>query len=110
MDSWEKCDENTMKIPSKEDFHNELNLENIADKDYEHAQKVRDVFRIKNLGESHDLYVQIDTLLLADLYENLYMKLILYILFLLQISMTSLFKKDRSKIRVNNRLRCAING
>ena len=29
-----------------------------------------DVFEIKNLGEYHDLYVQSDTLLLADLYEN----------------------------------------
>ena len=29
-----------------------------------------DVFQIKNLGESHDLYVQTDTLLLADVYEK----------------------------------------
>ena len=36
----------------------------------EHAQKVWKVFKIKNLGEYHDLYVQSDTLLLADVYEN----------------------------------------
>ena len=27
-------------------------------------------FKLKNLGECHDLYVQSDTLLLADVFEN----------------------------------------
>ena len=36
-----------------------------------HAQKVWEVFRIKNLGEYHDLYVQSDTLLLVDVFEIL---------------------------------------
>ena len=35
-----------------------------------HAQKVWDVFEINNIGDYHDLYVQSDTLLLADVYEN----------------------------------------
>ena len=47
-----------------------MNLEDISDDDYKHAQKVWDVFEIKNLGEYHDLYVQSDTLLLADIFEN----------------------------------------
>ena len=68
INNWEKFDETT--LPPKEAFYNNLNLENISDEDYAHAQKVWDVFKIKNLGEYHDLYVQSDTLLLADVYEN----------------------------------------
>ena len=68
MDSWERFDEN--KIPPKEAFYSELNLEDISDEDYAHVQKVWDVFEIKNRGEYHDLYVQSDTLLLADVFEN----------------------------------------
>ena len=68
MDSWEKFDENT--LPPKKYFYSNLNLEDISDEDYTHAQKVWNIFKIKNLGEYHDLYVQSDTLLLADVYEN----------------------------------------
>ena len=68
MDSWEKFDETT--LPPKEAFYSNLNLEYISDEDYAHAQKVRDVFDIKNLGIYHDLYVQSDTLLLANVFEN----------------------------------------
>ena len=45
-------------------------MKDITDKDYAHAQKVWEVFKIKNRGEYHDLYVQCDTLLLADVFEN----------------------------------------
>ena len=88
MDSWEKFDETT--LPPKEAFHSNLNLEDISDEDYAHAQKVLGVFEIKNLGEYHNLYDQTDTLLLADVFEKLeisvlkYMSLILYILCLHQ--------------------------
>ena len=66
MDSWEKFDETT--LPPKEVFHSNLNLEDVNDEDYVHAQKVWDVFEKKHLGEYQDLYVQSDTLLLADLF------------------------------------------
>ena len=68
MDSWEKFDE--AALPPKKDLYSNLNLEDISNEDYAHAQKLWDVFKIKNLGEYHNLYVQSDTLLLADVYEN----------------------------------------
>ena len=68
MNNWEKFDETT--IPPKEAFYSKLNLEDITDADYKHAQKVQEVFGIKNRGERHDLYVESDTLLLADVFEN----------------------------------------
>ena len=45
-------------------------MENITDTDYTHAKTVFKDFEIKNLGEYHDLYVQSNTLLLADVFEN----------------------------------------
>ena len=68
MDNWRKIDETT--LPPKEAFYSNLNLENISDKDYAHAQKVWKVFEIKNRGDYHDLYVKSDTLLLPDVFEN----------------------------------------
>ena len=57
-------------LPNKESFYNKLNQENVTDNDYKHAQQVWYTFNIKNLGKYHDLYVQSDTLLLADVFEN----------------------------------------
>ena len=68
MDSWERFNEST--LPNKKAFYSELNLEDITDKDYAHAQKVFEEFKLKNLGNYYDLYVQSDTLLLADVFEN----------------------------------------
>ena len=68
MDSQEKFNETA--LPLKKDFYSNLNLEDISDEDYTHAQKVSDVFKMKNLGEYYDLYVQSDRLLLADTFEN----------------------------------------
>ena len=68
MDSWEKFNKNT--IPPKEAFYSELNLDAISDTDYEHVKKVWEAFKIKNLGEYHDLYVQCVILFLANVFEN----------------------------------------
>ena len=57
-------------LPPKKTFNSKLNLEDISNKDYLHPQKVWEEFGIRNLGEYHDLYVQTDTLLLADVYEK----------------------------------------
>ena len=45
-------------------------MEDITNEDYVPAKKVWDVFEIANLDEYHDLYVQSDTSLLADVFEN----------------------------------------
>ena len=67
MDSWERFDETS--LPDKEAF-NSLNMEDITNVDYRHAKRVIKYFNNKNLGDYHDLYVQSDTLLLADVFEN----------------------------------------
>ena len=68
MDDWEKFKETS--LPEKEDFYSHLNVEDITDADYAHAKRVCKDFEIKKLGEYHDLYVQSDTLLLADVFDN----------------------------------------
>ena len=45
-------------------------MENITDVDYRHAKRVFKNLDNKNLGDYHDLYVQSDTLLLADVIGN----------------------------------------
>ena len=45
-------------------------MENVDDIDYRHGNNVFKKFKLKNLGEYHDLYVQSDTLLLADVFEK----------------------------------------
>ena len=47
-----------------------LYLKDITDEDYIHAQKMFKELKLKNLDECYDLYVQSDTLLLADVFEN----------------------------------------
>ena len=68
MDSWERFNETS--LPSKEDFYSNLNMEDIDDIDYRHGNNVFKGFKLENLGDYHDPYVQSDTLLLADVFEN----------------------------------------
>ena len=68
MDNLERFDETL--LPNKESFYSNLNMENIDDIDYRHGNNVFKIFKLKNLGEYHNLYVKSDTLLLADVFEN----------------------------------------
>ena len=68
MDSWQRFDETS--LPDKEASYSNLNMEDITDTDYINANNVFKKFKLKNLGEYHELYVQSDTLLLADVFEN----------------------------------------
>ena len=67
MDSWERFDET---LPEKEAFYSSLNMEDIMEVDHRHAKRVFKSLNNKNLGDYHDLYVQSDTLLLTDVFEN----------------------------------------
>ena len=68
MDSWERFDEQL--LPEKDAFYSSLSIEDITNVDYRHAKRVYKKFSIKNWAEYHNLYVQNDTLLLADVFEN----------------------------------------
>ena len=62
-------------------------MQDITDVDSVHAKRVCKDFEIKNLEEYHSLYVQNNTLLLADEFENFwniclkYLSLILFVFF-----------------------------
>ena len=45
-------------------------MEDIPEADYKHAKKVYKEFKMNSLGDCHNLYVQSDTVLLADVFEN----------------------------------------
>ena len=68
MDSMDRFDEVT--LPNIEKFYSKLQLKDISEDDYKHAKKVWDIFEIKTLGDYHDLYVQVDTVQLSDVFEN----------------------------------------
>ena len=68
MDDLRKLNETS--LTEKENFYSYLNMKDITDADYAHRKRVCKGFKIKNLGEYHDLYVQSDTLLLADVFEK----------------------------------------
>ena len=67
MSSFEKFNET--ELPTKEEFFSILSNEHITDGDYQHAQNVWKTFKLKNMGEYHDLYLTSDILLLA-VFEN----------------------------------------
>ena len=67
-DTWERFSE--ISLPSQEDFYSNLNMEDISDIDYRHGNNVFKVFKLENLGNYYDLYVQSDTLVLADVFNN----------------------------------------
>ena len=68
MDKPERMEET--RLPNKEEFYSILNGTHISDEDYEHAQKVWKAFGMKTMRDYHDLYLESDVLLLADVFEN----------------------------------------
>ena len=69
IDSFERFFETSLL--DKGAFYSNLNMEGITDIDYRHAKNVfNKLNNNNNLGDYHDLYVQSDTLLLADVFIN----------------------------------------
>ena len=58
------------QIPTKLDFYNKLKDEHISDENYDHFKHVWKVFKCKKFKDYHELYLKVDTLLLADIFEN----------------------------------------
>ena len=86
-------------------------MEVITNADYTHAKRVCKDFKVKNLGEDHDLYVSTDRLLSADVFNdirNMYLEKYVFdpanfFFFLcIRISMASNRKKEQSEIRSIN--------
>ncbi|CAB4015988.1 Gastrula zinc finger, partial [Paramuricea clavata] len=61
---------NTEGLPSKDKFYSSLYESEVKEEDYQRAQKVWDHFKMKTMRDYHDLYLETDVLLLADVFEN----------------------------------------
>ena len=66
--NWDKFKET--KLPPREAFYSRLNMARVREEDYEHAYRVWKEFGLKDLGEYHDLYLETDVILLANVFEE----------------------------------------
>ena len=64
---WDKFKE--AKLPLREAFYSKLNMSGVGNKDYEHANRVWKEFGLKDLEEYHDLYLKMDVILSANVFE-----------------------------------------
>ena len=68
MDDWNNLSETPLL---EEDFYSHLNIEDNTDADYVHTKNFEiNKFWNKQIGQYHDLYLQSNILLLADVFEN----------------------------------------
>ena len=68
MDSFKKFNET--ELPDKSKFFSPLKDCGISDKKYERTVNVWKVFKIKNLGDYHGLYLKADVLFLCNVFEK----------------------------------------
>ena len=67
IDGFERFEEN---IPGIEAFYNKLNEEELAEEEYQRLIETCKLFNISTLGGLHDLYLKIDVLILACVFED----------------------------------------
>ena len=68
MNSVERFDET--ELPSHDEFFNKLSGSSCSDIDYANASRVWDAFGCETITDYHDVYLQLDVLLLADFFEK----------------------------------------
>ncbi|CAB3978376.1 Gastrula zinc finger [Paramuricea clavata] len=61
---------NATELPSRDEFYSSLYESKVKEEDYQRALKVWDHFGMKTMRDYHDLYLETDVLLLADVFEN----------------------------------------
>ena len=59
-----------MHLPPVEEFCSHVKRDAVTEDDYKHACHVFDMFKLKTLGDYHDLYLKSDVLLLCDVFEQ----------------------------------------
>ncbi|CAI6374232.1 unnamed protein product [Macrosiphum euphorbiae] len=67
-DSWDKLD--ATSLPDKFQFYSALTETHVSDEDYSHATRVWNHFACTSLGAYSDLYLKVDVVLSADVFEN----------------------------------------
>ena len=68
IDSWGKFKET--KLPGIEKFYSTLTNSKIYEEDYGFAKKLWEEFELEDIGQLHDLYMNTDVMLLADVFES----------------------------------------
>ena len=68
MDSADRFGEEV--LPPQEAFYNKLSGNSFTDIDYAHATRVWEAFGCESMGDYHDVYLQLEVLLLADFFEK----------------------------------------
>ncbi|XP_061193783.1 uncharacterized protein LOC133202021 [Saccostrea echinata] len=68
MDSIDKFREKC--LPERSAFHSSIDDQDLSEADFYHAQSVWKTFEMSDLGDYHDLYMETDIILLADVFEN----------------------------------------
>ena len=68
MDSFDRFDET--KLPSPDAFFSKSSGSPCSDSEYTHATRVWTAFGCRRMADCHDIYLQLDVLFLADLFEK----------------------------------------